>query len=300
MNKKTEIIEAALQLFGEKGFALTTIDEIAKASGMTKPSFYKYFPGKEDLLLELLTTFSDELEEKVYRLYHNAELKKSDRIIELVMIYLEDIFKHRAYIYFFMDPSQPFYENERIQNAVMALERKLFSWFQESVADLYGGQIDEFAVDVTFISLSVLLEYTRVVGPSLSHDHCRKLAVYVEYLVGVLVEGLKFKKPDMPLLFETPSWVLNCWPEDITPILRSRQLHRLYRKMETIVKGHASLSESEKKDYLEAINQIKTESKDSVNPNVVVKALLYYLEQLDELRGECEQLRLIVEPEASP
>ncbi|GJM73265.1 hypothetical protein HMSSN036_54810 [Paenibacillus macerans] len=54
MSKKTAIIDAAFQLFQEKGFALTTIDEIAKASGMTKPSFYKYFPSKEDLLLEVL------------------------------------------------------------------------------------------------------------------------------------------------------------------------------------------------------------------------------------------------------
>ncbi|WP_178075830.1 TetR/AcrR family transcriptional regulator [Paenibacillus oralis] len=299
MDKKTAIIEAAFQLFEEKGFALTTIDEIAKASGMTKPSFYKYFPGKEDLLLEVIEIFAEELEEKVQRLYRKVDLSKSDRIIELSMIYLEDIFKYHTYLDFFLDPSQHFFENERIQNAVMTVERKVFTWLEDSIADLYGEQMDGFVVDVSFIALSVMFVYTRVSGPNLSFDHNRKLAVYIEYLVGLVVEGLKFKKPEMPLLFETPSWVMNCWPEDVTPVMRSRQLQRVYRRMELTIKNHVSLSESEKKDYLQAIAQIKTESKDSLEQNVIIKALLYYLEQLDELRDECEQLRLIFEPEAS-
>ncbi|UMV49292.1 TetR/AcrR family transcriptional regulator [Paenibacillus macerans] len=300
MSKKTAIIDAAFQLFQEKGFVLTTIDEIAKASGMTKPSFYKYFPSKEDLLLEVLEIFTEELEEQVQRLYRKVDLSKSDRIIELCLIYLEDIFKYHTYLDFFLDPSQHFFENEHIQNAVMTVERKVFTWLQDSIVDLYGEQMDGFAVDVSFIAVSIMFVYTRVCGPNLSHDQNRKLAVYIEYLVGVVVEGLKFKKPDMPLLFETPSWIMNCWPEDVTPVMRSRQLQQVYRRMESIIQDHASLSDSEKQDYLQAIAQIKTDSKDSLNQNIVIKALLYYLEQLDELRDECGQLRRIFEPETSP
>ncbi len=290
-------MEAALCLFEEKGFALTTIEEIAKASGMTKPSFYKYFPGKEDLLLEVFELFSDELEEEVYRLYRNAELTKNERITALIMIYLEEIFKHRAYVNFFTELTQPFYENERIQNAAMTLERKIFTWLQDSIVDLYKEQIDGFAVDVTFIATSVMMDYTRVVGPNLSHDHCRRIAIYIEYLIQVLVEGLKNNKPNMPLLFDTPSWILNYWPEEVTPILRSRQLQQLFRRMETLVKHDASLSELEMKDYLQAITEIKKESRDSLTLSVITKSLLYYLERLEPLREDCAQLRLIFEPE---
>lgn len=299
MSKKEAIMEAALCLFEAKGYSMTTIDEIAKASGMTKPSFYKYFPGKEDLLLEVLELFEEQMEEKVFRLYRNAEWSKNERIIELIMIYLEDIFRHRAYINFFTELSQPFYENERIQNAVMSLERKIFMWLQESIVDLYGNQMDGFAVDVTFIATSVLMDYTRVVGSSLSHDHCRRIATYIEYLIGVLVEGLKTSKPNMPLLFETPSWILNYWPEEVTPISRSRQLQQLFRRMEVIVNEAEGLSDSERMEYLQAIAEVRKESRDSLAQNVVIKSLLYYLERLDALGHECAQLRMILEPEGS-
>jgi AcrR family transcriptional regulator len=44
-----EIVEAALALFVEKGFAGTRMDEIARLAGVTKGTVYLYFPSKEDL-----------------------------------------------------------------------------------------------------------------------------------------------------------------------------------------------------------------------------------------------------------
>jgi AcrR family transcriptional regulator len=44
-----EIVEAALSLFVEKGFAATKMDEIARRAGVTKGTVYLYFPSKEDL-----------------------------------------------------------------------------------------------------------------------------------------------------------------------------------------------------------------------------------------------------------
>jgi AcrR family transcriptional regulator len=44
-----EIVLAALDLFVEKGFSATRMDEIAKRAGVTKGTVYLYFPSKEDL-----------------------------------------------------------------------------------------------------------------------------------------------------------------------------------------------------------------------------------------------------------
>ncbi|QLG88463.1 TetR/AcrR family transcriptional regulator [Chitinibacter bivalviorum] len=47
--RPSEIIEAALQLFHQKGFSATKIDEVAIAAGVTKGTVYLYFPSKEAL-----------------------------------------------------------------------------------------------------------------------------------------------------------------------------------------------------------------------------------------------------------
>ncbi|RKR30243.1 TetR/AcrR family transcriptional regulator [Arthrobacter oryzae] len=48
------IVERALELFTEKGYATTTIDEIAAAAGTTRATFYAYYPSRADLMRDFM------------------------------------------------------------------------------------------------------------------------------------------------------------------------------------------------------------------------------------------------------
>ena len=50
---REKIINAALDLFSQKGYDATSVDEIAESIGMKGPNIYKYFKGKEEVLKEL-------------------------------------------------------------------------------------------------------------------------------------------------------------------------------------------------------------------------------------------------------
>ncbi|MBO0732310.1 MAG: helix-turn-helix transcriptional regulator, partial [Acidimicrobiaceae bacterium] len=54
---RRRLVRAALQLWTERGFDRgveeTTVDEIVRAAGVTKGTFYFHFAHKEDILLEL-------------------------------------------------------------------------------------------------------------------------------------------------------------------------------------------------------------------------------------------------------
>lgn len=56
--RRDQILEAALRVFADKGFAETTMDEVAADAGLAKGSLYVYFPTKEDLLRKLLSRFT--------------------------------------------------------------------------------------------------------------------------------------------------------------------------------------------------------------------------------------------------
>lgn len=51
---RTRIMEAALGLFAGKGFAATSISDIAGAAGISKGLMYNYFAGKDELLEHVL------------------------------------------------------------------------------------------------------------------------------------------------------------------------------------------------------------------------------------------------------
>lgn len=48
------LLDAGLEMFGRKGYAGATIDDIAKAAGATRTTFYLHFSSKADLVSQLL------------------------------------------------------------------------------------------------------------------------------------------------------------------------------------------------------------------------------------------------------
>jgi AcrR family transcriptional regulator len=57
------LMTAALELFEQKGYAATTIDDIAKAVGTTRVTFYAYFPSRSELMKALIDEqFNEELQ----------------------------------------------------------------------------------------------------------------------------------------------------------------------------------------------------------------------------------------------
>ncbi|HEY3364831.1 MAG TPA: TetR/AcrR family transcriptional regulator [Symbiobacteriaceae bacterium] len=53
-DRRQEILEAALQVFAQKGFATATNADIARAAGVTPAALYYYFPSKEELFKAVL------------------------------------------------------------------------------------------------------------------------------------------------------------------------------------------------------------------------------------------------------
>ncbi len=58
---RTNIMHAALRLFGERGYHATSLQDVIASAGCSKGAFYHYFESKEDLLLLFHDTFIDHL-----------------------------------------------------------------------------------------------------------------------------------------------------------------------------------------------------------------------------------------------
>jgi len=54
MRARRRLIEAAIQIFDRKGYAASSVREIAEAAGVTKPVVYYHFGSKEGLLVAIL------------------------------------------------------------------------------------------------------------------------------------------------------------------------------------------------------------------------------------------------------
>jgi AcrR family transcriptional regulator len=84
--RKTNIISAALKLFSEKGFYITTIPDIAEKVGMSVGNFYNYFNSKDILAKELVIYISEYLGKNI-REINDREISTEEKIYEIVSMY---------------------------------------------------------------------------------------------------------------------------------------------------------------------------------------------------------------------
>ena len=57
------ILEAAIELFHQRGYPATGVDDIGKAVDVSGPAIYRHFSSKEEILLEAIQLAADEVHE---------------------------------------------------------------------------------------------------------------------------------------------------------------------------------------------------------------------------------------------
>src|ERR1700684_4694821 len=59
--RRQQLVAVALELFAQRGYRSTTMDDIAEAAGVTKPLVYQHFSSKRALYLELVDSIAQAL-----------------------------------------------------------------------------------------------------------------------------------------------------------------------------------------------------------------------------------------------
>ncbi len=135
---KARVLEAALEVFSQKGFHPATMDEIAEKAGVGKGTLYRHFETKEKLFAELVRLRLEELEEnalavidgnddvltmisKYIRIYFEF-FDRNQRLYRLIMQEDLDLVEH--------SPDQYF---KKVMRAVPNLKRKVYEGTQQGI-----------------------------------------------------------------------------------------------------------------------------------------------------------------------
>jgi AcrR family transcriptional regulator len=90
--KRRNIFNAALQVFGEEGYHKATVDKIAALSGIGKGSIYRYFNSKEELFEQLLIDEYTNISERISKIFSKDHdvLNQIEEVIEFWMGFIDD------------------------------------------------------------------------------------------------------------------------------------------------------------------------------------------------------------------
>jgi AcrR family transcriptional regulator len=88
---QTELTTVAQDLFVAQGYANTTVDQIAAAAGMSKRTFFRYFPSKDDLVIGKYDLFADRMAEALDARPADEPVWESlRRVFDITLDYVQD------------------------------------------------------------------------------------------------------------------------------------------------------------------------------------------------------------------
>ena len=99
---RERILAAAQRCVDRHGIRKTTIDDIASESGLSRPSVYRYFADRDDLLIELITRRGQALLGRAHQSF-SRQSSLPDQIVES-LLYIADHGRRDPLIRYLIDP----------------------------------------------------------------------------------------------------------------------------------------------------------------------------------------------------
>lgn len=160
--KENRLLEAAYNLFIEKGITATAIDEIVKKAGVAKGTFYLYFKDKEDILEKLILKKSSEIVKKALQEVSTREFSSSvDKFLYFLEYIIDYLSRNRVLFKFLKkDFSWVFYkkitENEQFAELKRAKEMFLKNFntnYTQEELEIVVFMILELVSSLTYSSI---------------------------------------------------------------------------------------------------------------------------------------------------
>ena len=152
--KKDKIIEKSMELFREKGYHTTKVEEITKALGISKGNFYTYFNSKEEVLYEIL----DIMKNEKIRMLEEIDTNKAPK--EILKDFIED---YKQYVFKYLKKvtlqnMDNFLKDERVVNYVVEIQDILIEFLKKNIVEKIGGSRSKvydlrFITEFIFISM---------------------------------------------------------------------------------------------------------------------------------------------------
>ena len=129
--KKDKLIEKSMELFCEKGYHTTKVEEITKALGISKGNFYTYFGSKEEVLYGILNIMKNE------RIKMLEEIDTDKAPKEILKTFIED------YIQFFfkylkkvnLQNIDHFLKDEKVLNYAEEIQDILVDFLKKNIVE---------------------------------------------------------------------------------------------------------------------------------------------------------------------
>ncbi|WP_203247402.1 TetR/AcrR family transcriptional regulator [Sporosarcina beigongshangi] len=160
MIKKQLIMEKALELFAEKGFESTSVQQITEHCGISKGAFYLSFKSKDELILALIDYFMMKFVSDIDYLVNNT--KNDDDLLQKFYYTIFDSFRQHSDFAKILIKEQMRSFNEEFIIKMRAYDLSMDEVILSMVERLYGDEVKQTKHDVMYCIKGFMKTYSEL------------------------------------------------------------------------------------------------------------------------------------------
>lgn len=157
--RRQEVMHVAKQLFLEKGFAETSVQDILQKANISKGTFYNYFASKNDCLIAILKQAQREATVERERILLEAGNDSKEVLAKQIIVRMEWNRKyHLIPLLSFIFQAQ----DEDLRTFAKEQHITELAWLSQRFIDLYGETVKPVALDCAVIFFGMMQQYHTV------------------------------------------------------------------------------------------------------------------------------------------
>ncbi|MCU9614610.1 TetR/AcrR family transcriptional regulator [Caldibacillus lycopersici] len=196
-DRKKHVIMMAHQLFIEKGFQATSIQDILDYSGISKGTFYNYFSSKNELLIALLKELYFEMEQAQNKLLVGQDASDLEIFIKQVEVQTELNRKNKLIS---LLEEVNFSNDKEIIHFIRIGQLKILKWLHSRFLDIFGKEKEPYILDCAIMFTGIL--HINFKYYSAAHEKNINISKVVRYSVSRIVSIMEDVAKSKEQLFE--------------------------------------------------------------------------------------------------
>lgn len=187
-DRKILIIEKAAELFAEKGFDATSVQDITDACGISKGSFYLSFKSKDNLLFSIFEYFTNKLIRRMAQL-NDINVDARERLKLFFKVQFEEIARYSDFILMQMrEQTNPI--NEEMLQLMNNMRRRTYELQEDVLIDVYGEKVERHLPDLHVLLHGILTGYIEIIIFNKEKLNYEALAKFLVARTDSIVDGL--------------------------------------------------------------------------------------------------------------
>ncbi|WP_033826452.1 TetR/AcrR family transcriptional regulator [Bacillus andreraoultii] len=277
--RKKQVILKAHQLFIDKGFHATSINDILEYSGISKGTFYNYFSSKNELLMELFKINYTQLEKKRNELLIGQD--PSDINIFIKQIEMQIVMNRKNKLISLFEEIVASHDEE-LKQFFNSGQLRILKWIYNRFIDLFGDNKKPYLLDCAIMFTGILNKNLNYY--SLAYEESSKVRIQdvIRYSLNRIIQIVREVEITNESLF-SPHLLEQWLPESSMNRMDDQQL--LYRTILAMKKS--VMTQKDKTHFIELLDFIYEELVVEDEPRFFLVSIA-----LEKLKEESSTLNL--------